>query len=77
MSKREVILEILHSIKPNIDFENVQGILDNGYLDSLVFLQLITELGARFGIEIDVDEITSENFDTVETIEALVERIMG
>ena len=77
MSKREIILEILHSIKPYVDFEQAQGILENSCLDSLEFLNLISELSTRFGVEIGVDEITAENFDTVETIEAMIERIGG
>jgi len=77
MSKREAILEILKKIKPSVDFEQVRGILDNGYLDSLEFMNLITELGQRFGVELSVDEITPENFDTMETIEKMIERVGG
>ena len=77
MTKREEILEILHKIRPSVDFEHVEGILDNNYLDSLEFLNLITELGKHFGIEIGVEEITSQNFNTVDTIEEMIERIGG
>lgn len=77
MSKREAILEILHNIKPYVDFEQARGILKNGYLDSLEFLNLVTELGNRFGVEIGVDDITAENFDTVDTIEELIGRMKG
>lgn len=75
MSKRETLLEILRKIKPSVNFEEAHGILENSYLDSLEFVTLITDLGTSFGIEIGVDEITAENFDTLETIEKLVERI--
>ena len=77
MSNREAILEVLQKIKPSVNFEQVQGILDNGYLDSLEFMNLIAELGQRFGVELDVDEITPENFDTVETIEKMINRVRG
>lgn len=77
MSKHEAILEILQKIKPFVNFEKAHGILDNGYLDSLEFMNLITELSQRFGVELGVDEITPENFDTVETIEKMIERIGG
>ena len=70
-------MEILKKIKPPVDFEQVRGILDNGYLDSLEFMNLITELGQRFGVELSVDEITPENFDTMETIEKMIERVGG
>ena len=77
MSKREIILEVLRSVKPQVNFEKAHGLLSSSYLDSLEFLSVITELGNRFGTEIGVDDITAENFDTVETIEALIERIKG
>ncbi len=77
MEKREAVLEILRKVKPSVNFEQVSGILDNGHLDSLEFMNLITELGQRFGVELGVDEITPENFDTVETIEKLIERVGG
>lgn len=77
MSKREAILEILSKIRPSVDYENAQGILENGLLDSLEFLNLISELGSHFGVEIGIDEITVENFDTIETIEKMVQRIEG
>ena len=75
MSKREAILEILHTIRPSVNFEEAYGIIDNGILDSLEFLSLITELGTHFDVEIDAEEITSENFCTVETIEKMITRL--
>ena len=77
MSKREDILEILQKIKPSVNFEQAQGLLDNGYLDSLDFMKLITELSQHFGVNIGIDEITEENFDTVETIEKMIDRSRG
>lgn len=70
-------MEILKKIKPSVEFEQVRGILDSGYLDSLEFMNLITELGQRFGVELGVDEITPENFDTMEKIEKMIERVGG
>ncbi|MBR6400409.1 MAG: acyl carrier protein [Firmicutes bacterium] len=77
MSKKETILEILKNINPSVNFEQVQGILENGYIDSMDFMRFIAELGQHFGVDIDADEITSENFDTVETIEKMIERLKG
>lgn len=75
MSEKEAVLVILRKIKATVDFEQACGILGNGYLDSLEFLTLITELGAHIGVEIPVDEITPENFNTAETIAAMIERL--
>ena len=77
MSKHETILQILKKIKPIVNFEEVNGILDNGYLDSMEFMSLISELEQSFNVEISADEITAENFDTIETIVEMIERIEG
>ena len=74
MSKRETLLEILRKIKPGVNFEEAHGILENGYLDSLEFVTMIQEIGSNLGVDIDADDITPENFDTLDSIEKLVER---
>ncbi len=75
MSVREVVLEILKEVKPTINLENVTDIIDGGYLDSLGIMALITELSDRFGFEMDIDWITPENFNSVNAIVSLVERV--
>ena len=75
MSVREVVLEILKEVKPTINLENVTDIIDGGYLDSLAIMALITELSDRFGFEMDIDWITPENFNSVNAIVSLVERV--
>ncbi|AHE97602.1 hypothetical protein THITH_04265 [Thioalkalivibrio paradoxus ARh 1] len=43
-------------------------------MDSLDFLNLVAFLEERYGIKIDSDALTPENFETPTTIVALVER---
>jgi len=38
-------------------------------------MALITALGDEFGMEIDVDEIVPENFNSADAIAAMVERL--
>ena len=75
MSVKEVVLKVLKEIKPTVNLENVTDIIDGGYLDSLGIMALITELSDQFGFEMDIDWITPENFNSVDAIVALVERI--
>jgi acyl carrier protein len=46
----------------------------SGVLDSLATLKLVTFVEDRFGIEIEAHEASVENFDTIESIAALVDR---
>ena len=75
MSKKEIILEILKSIKPTMNLENVTDIIDGGYLDSLGLMTLITEMCEKFDFDMDIDWITPDNFNSVEAMVSLVERM--
>ncbi len=65
---REVIIEILNGINAEVDFYNCTGIISDKMIDSIEFLDLITALEERFGIEIPSDKITAQNFDSVDSI---------
>lgn len=70
------ILEILSSIKPEVaDFEAVGELVHGGTLDSLSIVMLIGELSDAFDIEIPPSEITYENFDSVDGLVAMVEKL--
>ena len=71
MEAKEV-LEILKKIKPAKNFEGVDKIVEEGYLDSFELMALITTLSDDFGVEIPFDRITPENFNSAEAIAAMV-----
>jgi len=77
MSIKEQIMNMLKEIKPTKDLSGVTDIVEGGYMDSFELMSLIARLGDDFGIEIDVDEITPENFNSVDAITAMVERLKG
>jgi acyl carrier protein len=77
MSIKEQVMSILKEIKPTKDLSEVTDIIDGAYLDSFELMSLIANLGDTFGIEIDVDEIMPENFNSVDAITAMVERLKG
>jgi acyl carrier protein len=77
MSIKEQVMNILNEIKPTKDLTTVTDIIEGGYLDSFELMSLIAQLGDDFGIEIDVDEIMPENFNSVDAIAAMVERLKG
>jgi acyl carrier protein len=45
-----------------------------GIIDSIGLMELVAFLEERFGIQIDDEELTAENFRTVRTIEGMVAR---
>ena len=71
---REQIIEILTEICPGIDFETENALIDDGLIDSLDIVAVVTELMEAFDVELGVDDLTPENFNSVEAIEDLIER---
>lgn len=71
----EELLSLLSDILPKIDFENGDDLVDDGVLDSLDIVSIISELSSAYDIEIPSDEITPENFNNAEAILKMVERL--
>ena len=70
---RKQIMEILTEICPGVDFENEKALIDDGLIDSLDIVAVVTELMETFDVELGVDDLTPENFNSVEAIEELIE----
>ncbi len=72
---KEKILQYLAEEMPEIDFTSSNELVDDGILDSLALTQLMALLSMEFGVEIPYEEITTENFNSIEGIAAMVERL--
>ena len=70
---KKQIIEILSEICPGIDFETESALIDDGLIDSLDIVAVVTELMEAFDVELGVDDLTPENFNSVEAIEELIE----
>ena len=70
---KKQIIEILSEICPGIDFETQTALIDDGLIDSLDIVAVVTELMEAFDVELGVDDLTPENFNSVEAIEELIE----
>jgi acyl carrier protein len=59
---------------PDLDIN--MSLLDEGILDSLTTIELITKLEEIFNINIDFDELNHQNFNTITNIVALVKKLI-
>lgn len=73
----EELLEILKGINDTVDFASENAIIDDGIIDSIDLTGLISELEDAFNIEIDMDEIVAENFNTVDAMWKMITRLQG
>lgn len=71
----EKIVEILKDIDDSIQWEKEQGLIDRRLLDSFGVIALVSELEDSFSIEIEAGEMVPENFNSVEAISDMVQRL--
>ena len=71
----EEILEILNELHPDVDFETTEDLIDDGILDSLDMVTLITEINDRLDVSIPPEEIIPENFNSAKALFALVSKL--
>lgn len=73
----EKLLEILKDIRPDVDFENETSLIDDGVLDSFDVVSIISELDDEFGVQVKINELDPENFNSVESIWNLVQKLQA
>ena len=71
------LITLLEKNCPGIDFRGSDALIDDGILDSLDLVTIVSALMDAYDITITVDELLPENFNSVEAIYALVERLKG
>ena len=74
MNMRDEDIEILEMICPDIDVNDEDMNLPED-LDSMDIIALIAELEDKFDIEITMEEKTEENFENIDTLVAMIERL--
>lgn len=67
------VLEIMLNARPDVDFESETKLIDEGILDSFDIISIVSDLNEEFEINITVNELEAENFNSLEAIVKLVE----
>ena len=68
----EELLEILKSLHPEVNFETTDDLVDDGILDSLDIVTLVTEINSEFDVAIPAEEIIPENFNSAKALWELI-----
>ncbi len=69
----EDLLEILNDLHPEVDFEVEEHLIDDGILDSLDIVNLISEISEVFDVSITAKDIVPENFNSAKALYSLIQ----
>lgn len=72
---KDKIVAILKENIAGVDV-NSKALVDDGYINSLAIIQLVSELDMAFDIEITFQSITKQNFNSVEAMERMVKEYL-
>ena len=73
----EQLIKIMSEIRPDIDFETADSLIDDDILDSFDIISIVSEVNDQFGIEINVNDLLPENFNTAEALFELITRMQN
>lgn len=71
---KEKIAETIQLVCPTLDLDDPDLNLAED-MDSMDLIALMAELEDAFGIEIGMEDKTEENFENVDTLAAMIERL--
>lgn len=73
----ETLRKILSSLHPDVDFDRETDLASDGILDSFDIVTILAEVHGEYGISIPVEELTPENFASLRSLYALIQRLEG
>lgn len=71
----ETLMEILEDVNDGIDWAHETKLIDDRIIDSLTVISMIADLEEAFQIVIRAEEITRDNFNSVESIWNMICRL--
>ena len=74
---KEQLLKLLRENLPGIDFETETALIDDGILESLDLVMLVTELMDEFDVELSVEDLVPENFNSADAMLKMLEDKLG
>ena len=71
----EELLRIMNEIRPDIDFTKEEKLIDEDILDSFDIISIVSEVNDFFGIDINVNDLVPENFNSASALYDLIQKM--
>ena len=76
MDNQEKLLKILTETCPGVDLQQETALIDDGILESLDIVTIVSEIMDEFEVELNVEDLLPENFNSLEAMLELIESRM-
>ena len=74
---KEDILKLLAEVLPQIDFTASDRLVDDGILDSLSIITLVSELSMEYDVMFDLDQLEPKNLNSIDAIVETVKELQN
>jgi acyl carrier protein len=71
----EELIKILEDIKPGIDFNKEENLIEDEILDSFDIVNLVSRLDDEFDVKITPADLIPENFKSAQSIYNLIQQL--
>jgi acyl carrier protein len=73
MNTRKEILEMLVELLPGVEIESQTALFDDGILKSFTVIAFIEDLREEYDIDLGMEDLIPENFNSLDSIVAMVD----
>lgn len=70
----EKLLGILNKVNSDVDYNSEKFLIEERILDSIQIVYLIQLISSEYNIEIQIQDLIPENFNSIEAIWNLIEK---
>lgn len=71
----EELLKLLEGVRPDVDFETETELIDDGILDSMDVVSIISEIDDVFNVQIRITELDPDNFNSAKAMWDLIQKL--
>ena len=72
---KDQLLTLLNENFPEIDFTASDALVDDGILESIVLVEIISTISMELGLLIPYEDIVPQNFNSLDAMAAMLERL--
>lgn len=72
---KEKVMDILMDLRPDVDFENENRLIGDGILESFDIMSLVGEFEEEFDVKIRTKDLIAENFNSVDAMVAMLQKL--